>query len=448
MIGELVNGLSVYKVCRQKNKKMKKHIISTFAFALTSLVAFSQQYNDYFTSAACRIDFMFCGNAVKTDAHLVKIKKEPEWGGRKKHLSENLNLGQYRVQVFDSLSNSLIYTEGFSTLYFEWLTTAEAKKVSKCFEQSVQFPYPKKSVKVLIDKRLDIDKWENLMQFSFSPDDKLISNKPSVTAQVKEIFKNTPPDGGVDIAVIAEGYTEKEIKKFYDDARKLAESLFTHEPFKSYRNRINVYAVAAVSLEKGISMPHKDDWKKTAVGSHYYTFYEPRYLTTPNVFSVRDYASLVPYDAIYILANTLEYGGGGIYNFYALASAGSKRAKDEVIVHEFGHSFAGLADEYFREGADVLDAMYDIKQEPWEPNITSLVNFDIKWKTDLNPSTPVPTPVNEENKSKLGVFEGGGYLTKGMFRPAFDCRMRTNEAKAFCPVCTKSVEKVILFLTE
>lgn len=427
---------------------MKKHIISTFVFVLISFVAYSQQYNEYFTSSACRIDFMFCGDAFKTDAHLVKIKKEPQWGGRRLHLSENLNLGQYRIQVFDSLSNRMIYTEGFSTLYFEWQTTAEAKKVSKCFEQSVQFPFPKQSVKVTIDRRLELQKWENLLQFSFSPADKMISDKPAVKAQVKEIFKNTSPDRAVDIAVIAEGYTENETDKFYEDARKLAESLFTHEPFKSYSTRINIYAIAAVSLDKGISMPHKDEWKKTAIGSHYFTFYEPRYLTTPNVFVLRDYASLVPYDAIYILANTPEYGGGGIYNFYALASAGSKRAKDEVIVHEFGHSFAGLADEYFREDADVLDAMYDINLEPWEPNITSLVNFDIKWKADLDPSMPIPTLVNEENKSKLGVFEGGGYLTKGMYRPAYDCRMRTNEAKAFCPVCAKSVEKVILFLTE
>jgi hypothetical protein len=167
------------------------------------------------------------------------------------------------------------------------------------------------------------------------------------------------------------------------------------------------------------------------------------------MFSIRNYAALVPYDAIYILANTSTYGGGGIYNFYALASADSKRAKSEVIVHEFGHSFAGLADEYYRESADVLDDMYDIKKEPWEPNITSLVRFDTKWKNDLPKNAQIPTAVTVESKKlPIGVFEGGGYLTKGMYRPAYDCRMRTNAAPAFCPVCEKAVERMILFLTE
>ncbi len=424
-----------------------KSLIIVFLYLFT-VNGFSQQYSDFFTSSACRIDFMFCGNKTETSAHLVKIKKEPVWGGRQKHLSENLNLGQYRFQVFDSITNKLIYTEGFSTLYYEWQSTAEAKKVNKCFEQTVQFPFPKKAVKVLIDKRTDLYSWKNLLTFTFSPDDKMISNKTVSNVAVKEIVKTTTPDKGIDIAVIAEGYTAIEMDQFYKDAQKLADNLYTHEPFTTYKNRINVYAIASVSDESGISMPHKDDWKNTAVGSHYFTFYEPRYLTSPNVFRIRDFAGLVPYDAIYILANTSEYGGGGIYNFYTLASAGSKRAQTEVEVHEFGHSFAGLADEYFREGADVLDGMYDLKQEPWEPNITSLVNFDIKWKTDVDPSVEIPTPVTEENKSKIGVFEGGGYLTKGMYRPCYDCRMRTNEAKTFCPVCQKSVEKVILFLTD
>lgn len=427
---------------------MKNYLILTLFFISLCFNAFSQNYNDFFTEKACRIDFQFCGNNTETKAYLEKIKQEPYWGGRRLHLSDDINLGQYRVMVYDSLSNQLIYTSGFSTLYFEWQATPEAKKVNKSFEQSVQFPYPKNAVKVAIEKRTDFDKWSSLLQFGFSPDDKLIVRNSNIQAQVKEILKTNDSFKAIDIAVIAEGYTAKQKDKFFKDAEKLAESMFTHEPFSSYKNRINVYAIAAVSDESGISMPHKDNWKNTAVGSHYYTFYEPRYLTSPNVYKIRDYAALVPYDAIYILANTPEYGGGGIYNFYALASADSKRAQTEVIVHEFGHSFAGLADEYFRENADVLDGMYNLKEEPWEPNITNLVNFDAKWKKVLPTDIQIPTPVTEENKSKTGVFEGGGYLTKGMYRPCYDCRMRTNEAKSFCPVCEKAVEKVILFLSE
>lgn len=409
---------------------------------------FSQTYSEHFTREACRIDFMLCGNFTNKAAHLVKIKKEPFWGGRQNKLSESLNLGEYRFQVFDSLTHQLLYIDGFSSLFFEWQTTTEALTVNKCFEQTIQFPYPLRAAKVIIDKRIDLNSWETLLEFNFSPADKMIPDKTIEGITVKEIAKKAAPEKAVDIVIIAEGYTAREQKKFFNDARKLADNLYTHEPFKRFRDRINVYAIAAVSDESGVSMPHKNQWKNTALGAHYYTFYEPRYLTSPNIFTTRDYAALVPYDAIYILVNTPEYGGGGIYNFYALASADSQRAQTEVVVHEFGHSFAGLGDEYFREGADVLDGMYDISKEPWEPNITSLVNFGAKWQNMLAPGTEVPTAVTDENKSKVGVYEGGGYLTKGMYRPMYDCRMRTNDAKEFCPVCQKSVERVIRFLTE
>ena len=427
---------------------MKKSKFALFFFLIFCSSIFAQQYSDYFSNKACRIDFHFCGNAHSTSVYLDKIKQEPFWGGRRAHLSENLNLGEYRFQVLDSASNKLIYNYCFSALYFEWQSTPEALLVNKSFEQTVQFPYPQKPVKVIIEKRLDLEKWETLLKFGFSPDDKLIRKNKPEAVPVKTIMKNASPEYAIDIAVIAEGYTSKEQAKYYKDAQKLAENLLTHEPFAKYINRINVYAIAAISENSGVTVPQYDSWKNTAVGSHYYTFYEPRYLTSPNMFLIRDYAALVPYDAIYVLANTSTYGGGGIYNFYALASADSQRAQTEVVVHEFGHSFAGLADEYFKEGADVLDGMYDIKVEPWEPNITSMVQFDKKWKDQLPAGTVIPTPINDENKSKLGVFEGGGYLTKGMYRPMFDCRMRTNEAKAFCPVCRQAVERMILFLTE
>jgi hypothetical protein len=286
-----------------------------------------------------------------------------------------------------------------------------------------------------------------MIQFGFSPTDKLIRKTKAADTPVKTICKTAEPENAIDIAVVAEGYTAQQQEKFYHDAQKLAESLFTHEPFKTYKSRINVYAIAAASVDTGVSMPQKDNWRNSALGSHYYTFYSDRYLTTPNVFKLRDYASLVPYDAIYILANTKTYGGGGIFNFYTLASADSKRAQVEVVVHEFGHSFAGLADEYFYDN-DALNGMYDLKTEPWEPNISTLVKFEAKWKNNLPAGTQIPTALTDENKAKIGVFEGGGYLKKGIYRPYFDCRMRTNEAKAFCPVCEKAVERRIKFLTE
>jgi hypothetical protein len=426
---------------------MRKIFISISLFLLNILFVCSQSYNEFFTDKACRIDFHFCGNAHKTNIFLDKIKQEPFWGGRRSNLSTDLNLGDFRFQIFDYTSKRLIYSDGFSALFHEWQSTPEATTTNKSFEQSIQFPFPQKAVRVVIEKRLSLEKWEEIFSYSLSPDDLLIRrNKPN-EVPVKTISKTASPEKAIDIAVIAEGYTASEQKKFYNDAQRLVNNLLTHAPFSQYKNRINIYAIAAPSEQSSISMAKDSVWKNTAVGSHFFTFYEPRYLTSPNTFQIRDLAALVPYDAIYILANTDTYGGGGIYNFYALTAADHKLAT-EVTVHEFGHSFAGLGDEYFKENADVLDGIYDISKEPWEPNITSLVQFDKKWKNMLPEGTPIPTPATAEYKSKTGVFEGGGYLTKGMYRPKYDCRMRTNKAPEFCEVCQRAVERVILFLTE
>lgn len=426
---------------------MKKTTFILFLLLIGSSTFYAQKYNDYFSDKACRVDFHFCGNATRTAVFLDKVKQEPFWGGRQKHLSTDLDLGDFRFRVLDSISGKQIYIDGFSALYREWQTSPEAKITSKSFEQTVQFPFPLESVTLVIEKRLDLDHWQELFRYSLSPTDKLIQQTKPTNVPVKVILKTAEPENAVDIAVIAEGYSAGEQTKFYKDAQRLANNLLTHEPFTKYKNRINIYAIAAPSEDSGISMPQESVWKNTAVGSHFFTFYEPRYLTTTNVYKVRDLAALVPYDAIYVLANTSTYGGGGVYNFYALTAADNDLAT-QVTVHEFGHSFAGLADEYFSDKDDVLDGMYDIKIEPWEPNITSLVQFDRKWESELPKGTPVPTPAKGDFKKSIGVFEGGGYLKKGMYRSMYDCRMRTNKAPEFCPVCQQAVERMILFLTE
>ena len=426
---------------------MRKIFISISLFLIFISGAVAQKYSEFFSNEACRIDFVLCGNKTQTAAFLDKIIREPYWGGRRSQLSTAMNLGQYRFQVTDSATNKLIYTDVFSTLYYEWQTTPEASLINKSYEQTIQFPFPLKAAFVKIEKRTGFDSWERLIEFGMNPADKLIRKTRLPEIPVKEIQKNAKPENALDIAVIAEGYTKDQQDKFYTDAARLADQICSHEPFKKYKNRINVYAIAAISADTGVSMPQKDNWRNTAVGAHYHTFYSDRYLTTPNVFRLHDYAALVPYDAIYILANTKTYGGGGIFNFYALASADSKRAQAEVVVHEFGHSFAGLGDEYFYDN-DALNDMYPLNEEPWEPNITTLVKFDTKWKKDLPAGTVIPTPVTEENKSKVGVFEGGGYRSKGIYRPSYDCRMRTNAAPAFCPVCDAAVVRRLLYITE
>jgi hypothetical protein len=304
-------------------------------------------------------------------------------------------------------------------------------------------------VYVNIEKRLDFDRWESLLKFSIAPDDKLIIRQEPIKWPVKEIRMTMPADKALDIAVIAEGYRECDMESFYQAAEELANNLFTHEPFKRNACRINIYAIASASVDSGISKPHLNDWRSTVVNSHYFTFYEPRYLTSSAVFAIRDIASLVPYDAIFVLANTKTYGGGGVYNSFTIAAASSTRARMEVQVHEFGHTFGGLGDEYFKDEPDALDGMYKLDKEPWEPNITTLVKFGEKWKNMMPEKKPEITPVTDKSKKyRIGLFEGGGYRSKGIFRPAWDCRMRTNEAKGFCTVCENAVEKRLIFLTE
>jgi hypothetical protein len=429
---------------------MKKAIVFVMALSM-QILAFGGSFQDFFGSGTCRIDFHLTGDARETKIALAGISREPFWGGPHSVDGRFMNLGDYRFEVTDSLSGKLIYSDGFNALFREWQTTPEALRLYKSFEQTIVFPFPLKTVQVKIQQRKSLDDWDNLTSFYVDPADKLIRLSSPQNIPVKVLKKNQPAENAVDIAIIAEGYTAREKSKFYKDAETLMQNISAHEPFKKHAAKLNFYAIAAASEVSGVSVPHEDKWVNSAVHSNYYTFYSERYLTSSQVFRVRDLAATVPYDAIYILVNTTSYGGGGIYNYYALTAARGRKAA-EVTVHEFGHSFAGLGDEYFYDNTDALDNTYSTDQEPWEPNITTLVNFDRKWKSMLPVSTPFPTPMPADSISRrsttlTGVYEGAGYKAKGIYRPTPDCRMKTNEAPQFCPVCEKAVEERIKFLT-
>ena len=246
---------------------------------------------------------------------------------------------------------------------------------------------------------------------------------------------------------MAEGYTEKEMDIFYKDAQTACDALFSHEPFKKLKDKFNIVAVASPSEDSGVSIPGQGKWKSTAVSSHFNTFYSDRYLTTSRVKSIHNWLAGIPYEHIIILANTYTYGGGGIYNSYTLTTAHHPDFQP-VVVHEFGHSFGGLADEYAY--TETPSPQYPYEVEPWEPNITTLIDFDSKWKDMIPEGTAIPTPVATENAdlyTKVGVYEGAGYTQKGLYRPTTECRMKINEAPAFCPVCQRALERLINFYT-
>jgi hypothetical protein len=348
----------------------------------------------------------------------------------------------------DLTTKQCIYKTSFSSLFQEWLVTDEAKETSKGFENTFLLPYPFHPAEIEIVLYNTERKIAASMKHIIRPDDILIHAKSSSHITPHQyLMKNGSELECIDVAILAEGYTEKDMDNFYKDAGIACESIFSHEPFKTLKKKFNIVAVASPSADSGVSIPKIKQWKYTAFDSHFSTFYSDRYLTTNHVKSIHDALAGIPYEHIIILANTDEYGGGGIYNAFTLTTAHHSKFRP-VVVHEFGHSFGGLADEYFYDNDDTMSDSYLLKVEPWEQNITTRVDFTSKWKDMLPKNTPIPTPVSLKDKYPMGVYEGGGYLTKGIYRSSFDCRMRTNESPSFCPVCQRAIERMICFYTE
>ncbi len=416
-------------------------------FLLMPILSFSQiDYNAYFTNKSLRFDFLLGGNSEKAVVFPQQIKQEPYWAGSKNNTIDYFNYGSYRFRVFDLESEKLIFSKGFSTLFQEWQTTAEAKKQDKAFYQAAIFPYPKKEVKLEIEARQWDGNFKTIYKTTIDPKDYFIIKEPGADFKVEEIIKNGKPENKVDVVLLAEGYTQHEMDKFIADAKKMIECLFSIAPYSEQKDKFNFYGVQAPSAESGTDVPGEKIYKNTYFNSTYYTFDVPRYLTTSDMKSIYDAAGLAPYDQVYLLVNSERYGGGGFYNFVNVCTSGHELS-GKVFAHEFGHGFAGLGDEYYTSSVAYED-FYNLEIEPWEPNITTLVDFDKKWKNLLDENTPVPTPrVSKYNKT-VGVFEGGGYLSKGIYSPMMDCLMKSNNTKEFCPACQQAILKTIEFYTK
>ncbi|MCK5906230.1 MAG: peptidase, partial [Flavobacteriales bacterium] len=330
-------------------------------------------------------------------------------------------------------------------LFMEWQTTAEAKNISRAFYESVIMPFPKNTVKIEI-RSIDFNqKWTTIYSEYLNPNKDYFINRDKIPSYpVSQINGNKPSDKALDIVIIPEGYTKDELEKFYVDAKRMTEFLLEVSPFKEYSENINVRVVLAPSEESGTDIPGAGIWKNTILNSNFYTFDSERYLTTTDIKSLRDIASTTYYDQIYVLVNTAKYGGGGIYNFYNLCTADNKYSK-EVFTHEFGHGLAWLADEYYYD--DEMSEFYDKKLEPREANITTLVDFDKKWKSKLPKDTKIPTTINPNN-NKIGVYEGAGYTSKGVYRAYQNCKMKSNSTNEFCEVCKGALIDVMDYYTK
>lgn len=425
---------------------MKKYLTLCLLFLLTSVLN-AQNFADHFLNKTLRVDYIFSGDATKQTIFVDELSQLPTWAGRQHRLSELPLKGNGEIVVRDSATNDCIYKTSFSSLFQEWLSTDEAKTTAKAFENTFLLPYPQRTAVVEVTLRNSSHQVIATLKHTIRPNDILIHQRGlSHITPHKYMQQSGSEQDCIDVAILAEGYTEAEMEQFYKDAAATCESLFFYEPFKSMKEKFNIVAVASPSKDSGVSVPRKKDWKQTAFSSHFDTFYSDRYLTTSRVKSINEALAGIPYEHIIIIVNTKEYGGGGIYNSYTLTAAHHPTFKP-VVVHEFGHSFGGLGDEYFYDN-DVMTDTYPLSVEPWEQNITTRVNFAEKWQDMLPTATPIPTPVSSKDAFPVGVYEGGGYSAKGIYRPADDCRMRTNEYPTFCPVCQRALRRIIEFYTD
>ena len=357
-------------------------------------------------------------------------------------LIDPFDYGEYRYRAFTP-DGQLIFSRGLSPLFPEWRSTEQANKVDMAMTQTIWMPFPKDSIHLSIEARNSRTKvFETLLEFDVNPEDKLIARTPLIMPEA--IQENGPMKDKVDLLFVPEGYSAEEMDLFREKARQFTEYLFQYEPYCDRREDFNIWMTVCPSQESGVDIPHHDIWRNTLCQSGFYTFYIDRYLTIQDHTALARAVASAPFDALFVIANDTKYGGGGFYNSYAMGTS-DHRLSHEVFIHEFGHSFAGLADEYYDSEVAYSNDYYPNGIEPWEPNITNMTEFESKWKDMIAPETVTPTPNDSSYMNVVGLFEGAGYQTYGLYRPYFECRMKNNTASNFCPVCQRAISRMIDF---
>lgn len=412
---------------------------------LSLSISLSAQFDQYFENHSLRLDYIHSGNDTFEFYAFKEFIKEEFWGGSHTQLLENFEYGKYFVKVFDEKTNSLIYSRGYGSLFHEWSTTKEAKEFNKSFEETALIPFPRKKVVIKLYARNKSMKFDEKFSISFDPKKTSYEYKNDNLLPVVDIHISGKPESNVDIVILPEGYTKEEMNKFIEDCKVLTKEFFAFAPYSEHRDKFNMRAVLLESKDSGSDNPNDSIEVNTALNTSFNTLYSDRYCMTLDYHKVRDYAANAPYDQIYILVNTDKYGGGAIYNYYSVSVSGNLKSP-KVFIHEFGHAFAGLADEYGYE--DSFENMYAKGVEPWEANITTLVDFDSKWKVMVDKDTPIPTPEMGKFSGELGAFEGAGYVKKGVYRPRKDCMMRSFKGDVFCEVCSKAIVDMIMFYSK
>ena len=461
------------------------------------------QFDDYFVDKTMRIDYFHTGDAQEEIIAIDLVHQQGIWAGSRRTLIDEFNNGRYCVKIYDDASGNLIYSKGFDSYFGEYKTTSRALQGEKrTYHESALIPYPKKTIIFSLEVRDRENRLSPLFRRRLDPSSiDIHRDKLREGVFVFEAFKSGDPHGKVDIAVLGEGYTRQEVEKFQSDLERFTEIFFSQEPYTTYKDSFNIYGVLQTSSESGCDEPRHGIYKNTALDATFNSLGSERYLLTENNRSMRDVAAHVPYDALFIMVNHSRYGGGGIYNLYCTFTADNQWHK-YLFLHEFGHSFGGLADEYYTSSV-AYNEFYPRGVEPLESNITALLDANnVKWKSMLTDGIELPTPWEKEEfdrmdnayqqirqelnekiaKSKrdgapaeeidkaveeseslslqharrvdayiaksrfagvVGVFEGAGYSSQGLYRPMLDCLMFTKGEKPFCKVCEQAIIRVI-----
>ncbi len=400
-------------------------------------------FDTYFENRSLRVDMYHTGNFEKEIFSLNELIAEEYYSGPKKNLIPHFDYGTHKYELFDYSSGEIIFMRGWNSIFYEWQRTEDAKTAYRTYSESLVMPFPKNKVKLSISTRSRGGMWELKFETTIDPGSIYISKEKRKPASSFVVHSAGNNNSALDIVFLAEGYTQKQMKKFRRDCKRFAGYLLSCRPFSEYADRINIRAVESVSMQSGCDNPGEMRWRNTALNSSFYTLEMERYLTAPDIRTLRDYAANVPYDHIIVIVNTDEYGGGGFYNNYSILTS-CHDYSDFLLIHELGHGLAGLADEYYTSDVAYQD-YYSRELEPWEPNITTLVGFENKWEIMIDAGTPVPTPKTRDYANVVGVYEGGGYAAKGVYRPYIDCTMKSVSFDNFCPVCQKSIGVIMEF---
>ncbi len=485
-------------------KIVRKLTILALSVTLMMNAQPNPHFDQYFENQTMRVDYFHIGDADSEIITIDRIYQYGIWAGSTKNLSDRFNLGRYYFKIYDAESDKLIYSKGFDSYFGEYQTSSMAKEgIKRTYHETALLPYPKAPIQFVIERRYKENDLQEIFRTEIDPKDVMIVRDRIIDPSV-EIFQtadNGHPHHKTDVAILSEGYTLSEKNKFKTDLERFSEIFFKHEPYKFNMKKFNIYGVFKPSQESGVDEPTHGSFNNTALNATFNSLGSERYLLTEDNRTVRDVAAHAPYDALYIMVNHDRYGGGGIYNLFCTFTA-DNQFSEYLFVHEFGHSFAGLADEYYTSAVAYSD-FYPRGIEPREPNITALLEQDdLKWKDLLWEGIEVPTPWNKEKYDSMdyawqqerqrlnkkiaeleregapeeeimeaqqtynrkdsahtqkmhdflrnskywgmvGAFEGAGYSSKGLYRPMLDCIMFSKGTLSFCKVCRGGIERII-----